>query len=86
MFTGLLLKFTGFFQYNVSFDLEIDSFRVNNLLLYRVSGILGPTKRFDSMTMLLPLKLPELQDLQRLIRRIHSQSKHDAPMTSLQIL
>ena len=47
---------------------------------------LGPTKSFDSMTMLLPLKLPELQDLQILIRGTPSQSKHDAPVISLQIL
>ena len=55
------------------------------MLLYRISGISGTTKCFDSMTMLLSLKLPELQDLQILIRGIPSQSKHDAPLTSLQI-
>ena len=51
-------------MYNVSFDPEIDSSRLKNVLLYRISGMLGPTKCFNSMTMLLPLKLPELQDLQ----------------------
>ena len=44
------------------------SSRLKNVLLYRISGILGPTKSFDNITMVLPLKLPELQDYQTLIR------------------
>ena len=39
--------------------MEIDSSRLNNVLLYRIGDILGPTKLFDSMAMLLPLNLPE---------------------------
>lgn len=54
-----LPKFTGLFQYNVSFDPEIDSSRLKNALLYQLSDILGPTKCFDGMTMFLPLKLPD---------------------------
>jgi len=51
--------FTGLFQYNVSFDPDIQSNKLKSALLHDLDDILGTTRCFDGMTMFLPKKLEE---------------------------
>jgi aubergine-like protein len=50
---------TGLFQYNVTFEPDIQSNKLKSALLHDMDDILGTTRCFDGMSMFLPKKLPD---------------------------
>eukprot|EP00795_Rhopilema_esculentum_P015072 gene15072-6238_t len=54
-------KFTGFFQYMVSYNPPIESRNLKFMLLKDHSELLGTVRAFDGMILYLPKKLPDLE-------------------------
>jgi len=51
--------FTGLFQYNVTFEPDIQSNKLKSALLHELDDVLGTTRCFDGMTLFLPKKLAD---------------------------
>ena len=49
----------GIFQYNVSFDPDVQSPKLKGALLHDLDDVIGKTRCFDGMTMFLPIQLTE---------------------------
>lgn len=53
--------FSGFFQYNVSYNPPIESKNLKFMLLKQHAEVLGSVRAFDGLILFLPKRLPELE-------------------------